>query len=93
MYLVWRGGVPGLGGGYLVRYSPPPVNRMTNRCKNITLAKTSFRPVIIYISNKYIQITENKTHSGVVASDLYCPHPAVKYKTVDSKIIHCQSSL
>ena len=27
--------------------SPPPVNRMTNRCKNITLAKTSFRPVII----------------------------------------------
>ena len=24
---------------------PPPVNRMTNRCKNITLAKTSFRPV------------------------------------------------
>ena len=40
-----RGGVPGPGGGYLVRYSPPPVNRMTNRCKNITLAKTSFRPV------------------------------------------------
>ena len=25
---------------------PPPVNRMTDRCKNITLAKTSFRPVI-----------------------------------------------
>ena len=24
---------------------PPPVNRMTDRCKNITLAKTSFRPV------------------------------------------------
>ena len=49
-----RGGVPGPGGCtwsgggggvYLVRYSPP-VNRMTNRCKNITLAKTSFRPVI-----------------------------------------------
>ena len=33
------------GGGCLVRYSPPPVNRMTDRCKNITLAKTSFRPV------------------------------------------------
>ena len=32
-----RGGVPG--------QVPPPVNRMTNRCKNITLAKTSFRPV------------------------------------------------
>ena len=26
--------------------APPPVNRMTDRCKNITLAKTSFRPVI-----------------------------------------------
>ena len=25
---------------------PPPVNRMTNRCKNITLATTSLRPVI-----------------------------------------------
>ena len=25
---------------------PPPVNRMTDRCKNITLAKTSFRPVM-----------------------------------------------
>ena len=55
VYLVWgvgvmgapgpggvpaRGGVPGLG-GYLPRYSPP-VNRMTNRCKNITLPQTSF---------------------------------------------------
>ena len=41
------GGVPGQGvylvlGGYLVRYSPPPVNRMTNRCKNITLPQTLF---------------------------------------------------
>ena len=30
------------------RKHTPPVNRMTNRCKNITLAKTSFRPVTIY---------------------------------------------
>ena len=59
VYLV-PGGVPGpggvylvpggctwfQGGVYLVRYSPP-VNRMTNRCKNITLAKTSFRPVMM----------------------------------------------
>ena len=28
---------------------PPPVNRMTDRCKNITLAKTSFRPVKIMV--------------------------------------------
>ena len=41
------GGVPAcLEGGCLARY-PPPVNRMTDRCKNITLAKTSFRPVNI----------------------------------------------
>ena len=26
--------------------APPPVNRITDTCKNITLAKTSFRPVI-----------------------------------------------
>ena len=37
VYLVPRGGVNG--------QVLPPVNRMTNRCKNITLAKTSFRPV------------------------------------------------
>ena len=47
-HLVWAGGVPGPGGylvpggvylvlgGYLPRYSPP-VNRMTDACKNITL--------------------------------------------------------
>ena len=33
---------------------PPPVNRMTNRCKNITLATTSLRPVttIQYVIRK-----------------------------------------
>ena len=46
------GCVPGLGGGVCVWCVPcgippaPPVNRMTNRCKNITLATTSLRPVI-----------------------------------------------
>ena len=30
---------------------PPPVNRMTDRCKNITLAKTSFRPVKICLTS------------------------------------------
>ena len=28
--------------------TPPPVDRMTHACENITLAKTSFRPVNIY---------------------------------------------
>ena len=35
-----QGGVPCLG-VYLPRH-PPPVNRMTDRCKNITLPQTSF---------------------------------------------------
>ena len=44
------GGVPRPGGVYLVPGQVlPPVNRMTNRCKNITLAKTSFRPVKILL--------------------------------------------
>ena len=59
--LVW-GGVPGPGGvlglggwcawsggvcfSALWDTTTPPVNRMTNRCKNITLATTSLRPVI-----------------------------------------------
>ena len=30
----------------------PPVNRMTDRCKNITLAKTSFRPVTRQYSSR-----------------------------------------
>ena len=42
-------GLPGgryLPGGVCLRHTPP-VNRMTDRCKNITLATTSLRPVII----------------------------------------------
>ena len=55
-YLVLRGdGVPGpgvctwsqrvylvRGGGGTCPGNPPPVNRMTDRCKNITLPQTSF---------------------------------------------------
>ena len=46
--LVWGGGVPGLGGVCLSALwdTTTPLNRMTNRCKNITLATTSLRPVI-----------------------------------------------
>ena len=32
----------------------PPVNRMTNRCKNITLAATSLRPVMTTVNISYI---------------------------------------
>ena len=52
MYLVWGegvpspGGVPGPAGVYLVPGGVPaqvlpPVNRMTDRCKNIALPQTS----------------------------------------------------
>ena len=37
----WQGGIPACS------EADPPVNRMTDRCKNITLATTSLRPVII----------------------------------------------
>ena len=48
--LVSGGWLPGPGGGWLpgprgVLRRPPPVNRITDTCKNITLATTSLRPV------------------------------------------------
>ena len=50
----WQGGVSLAGGIFLAgdipacteADPPPPVIRMTDRCKNITLATTSLRPVI-----------------------------------------------
>ena len=53
----WSGGGSAPGGVCLSAFwdtTPPPVNRMTNRCKNITLATTSLRPVTIlhYINNR-----------------------------------------
>ena len=41
----WSQGVHGPGGvvsQHALRQTPPPVNRMTDRCKNITLPQTSF---------------------------------------------------
>ena len=50
--LVQGGLVPGgvWSSGGVCWSETPPVNRMTNRCKNITLAKTSFRPVKITVA-------------------------------------------
>ena len=39
--------VRGVGGIPACTEADPPVNRMTDRCKNITLATTSLRPVIM----------------------------------------------
>ena len=55
-----RGGLPGLGGCVCLvpgglpaggSVEPPPVNRITDTCKNITLATTSLRPVNILMSH------------------------------------------
>ena len=56
--LVW-GGLWSRGGFSLAdpparENPPPPVNRMTDRCKNITLATTSLRPVIIKSRSLYV---------------------------------------
>ena len=43
-----------------IRHTTPPVNRMTNRCKNITLATTSLRPVTSLESfRRYVAIIIN----------------------------------
>ena len=43
-----------------IRHTSPPVNRMTNRCKNITLATTSLRPVTSLESfRRYVAIIIN----------------------------------
>ena len=41
------------GGLCMLGYQTPSVNRMTNRCKNITLATTSLRPVTRQIYNTH----------------------------------------
>ena len=41
------------------RQTPPLVNRMTKRCKNITLATTSLRPVTIKIDKGIHMSTQN----------------------------------
>ena len=44
----WMGGVPGACPPQKFGGPPPPVDRMTHACENITLAKTSFRPVKMF---------------------------------------------
>ena len=62
-----RVGTPGEGvccqGGVVSQHAlrqtpPPPVNRMTNRCKNITLATTSLRPVKVkmYTGSRLLRV-------------------------------------
>ena len=57
-----QGGV--CSGGYILACTeadPLPMNRMTDRCKNITLATTSLRPVIKEnVQNSKQKVTKNK---------------------------------
>ena len=55
----YGGGVPGPRGVYLVRYSPSPVDRMTQTYENITLPQTSF-------AGGTKNITLCKLHMGTV---------------------------
>ena len=66
---IWSPSIPPLGVGLDLRVvfqhalrqtpQPPPVNRMTDRCKNITLATTSLRPVITVITRDFAVITRS----------------------------------
>ena len=46
---------------------PPPVNRMTDRCKNITLKTTSMRPVI----NPQVEINFNHKDTNKLLMGLF----------------------
>ena len=56
---VWQGEPPHAG------RTPPPVNRMTDRCKNITFAKTSFRLVKIHCYYRLQRSCEGYVFTGV----------------------------
>ena len=64
-----------VGGGSGKENPSPPVNRMTDRCKNITLAKTSFRPVIRFLNSKSTDL------------DWCCSRPYQKLKQLFRDII------
>ena len=86
---VWSRGVSALGGLVLGRGvwsqgggipacteadPPPPVNRMTDRCKNITLATTSLRPVIrkpVSILLSYLSLQAWRANPPPQSSDIY----------------------
>ena len=52
-------------------HTPLPVNRMTNRCKNMTLTATSLRPVIIVLLGVGAPPRENTGSASNINSSLY----------------------
>ena len=74
--LVWGGLVQGEGGGLLwgggipaCTEADPPVNRMTDRCKNITLATTLLRPVNITLPQTSFAGGKNHSISNRVKNE------------------------
>ena len=68
--LLWGGACLLLGGvvsQHAPRQTPPIVNRMTNRCKNITLATTSLRPVKMTRPNQFSEDTYHKLCGSYLA--------------------------
>ena len=84
--LVWRGVCLVRGGFSLVRggsacpgarvlpsWRPHrPVNRITDTCKNITLATTSLRPVNIFFPEVFLSVTDSSRK--VLSTDYFSPH-------------------
>ena len=91
VFLVW-GGLPGPGGGSL---ETPPVYRITDTCKNITLATTLLRPVATpddYCSDSEVTVKVNnselkkRSKSGniysttlVISTEESCTNQAIAY--------------
>ena len=71
----WSGRLPGGGGGCLpgpggVLWRPLPVNRITDTCKNITLATTSLRPVKINISHNKLPLQNKNQNVATLRTNL-----------------------
>ena len=66
---VWSGGVSAPGGVWYPNIteadSPAPVDRITDACKNITLATTSLRPV--KMQHYLIREILNRYHAGLLS--------------------------
>ena len=72
----WSGGSP-CPGGVSGQAPSPPVNRITDTCKNITLATTSLRPVISDSLDKYFSSGNRRLNRTVFRC--LCKNPGGKF--------------
>ena len=66
--LLWGCLLPGVSAPGGLPQTCPPVNRMTNRCKNITLATTSLQPVTTIHSSDFFRLTKFPEISSMIFS-------------------------